>query len=450
MARIFAIGIIGLTLAAALPAQGNPGTDLFVPAGEVLAVDHQVVALHATILGTLVQTGAGDLWVNASFLEVGPVGRILARDAPAQLGSLRQTSGNAGGDGASLHLNATRLVVDLGAIVTAGSGGAGAPALGGDAVGGAGGRGGSVWVDSQNASIIGLVAPGRGGDGGSAWGTGAGPQSATGGPGGASGQLLVQGVVEGVAAMAAPPSTLAFTPGSLCSDVSSVVGPSTAVAMVLPCGIPLSPYVLLPGVTGGLTGGTPGTPGLLQVPRCAVPMGRPGTPNLLGDGGSGGSACVDAEGSGGGAGDAGSSGFITCRDGGPGGPGGDAGGAGAQGGNGGEGTRNGGAGGFATAIANGGNGGAGGAGGNRTLGTSCAGGDGGAGGSAADATASGGNGGRGLCQGGAGGGATASANGGTGGAGGAGDPNGLDGAPGLGGTATPTPGSTGFGLGLHC
>ncbi len=413
-------GSIGLTQSAS--DQHWPG-DIIVAAGETLPVEGHLIAQSITISGALVNVKPGPLYVEAGTIIVREGGEIRGHDAlrptSAPPNATRGADGLAGGD---IVIQAEAIRVAPGALLAAGSGSAGASLVSlGNATGGDGGQGGSIFVWSPTAQLEGTLAPGRGGDGGHAASAGHGNLSreyAMGGNGGPSGSVYLNGVKEF--------AELPFTPA-----------PPSVIARRLV-------DALGPLIEGDLPG--------LNLLDCQ-PTGAPGQHSTLGDGGRGGDGCSRASGADGPNGADGNSGWFGCTAGGPGGLGADAAAGAAAGGRGGDGFNDGGAGGNATSSASGGNGGTGGNGGKASIGADCPGGHGGKGGSGKGGDVAGGAGGNGTCgYGGAGGSASSDGHGGSGGAGGSGNPSGAPGANGMGiaGSGSGSTGVGGTGLNIGC
>lgn len=219
---------IGLLLVAAVSptvhADQEPQTLFVVPAGTVMVLDAPVTADEVQVDGTL--WAVEDLVLQASTIRIGPEAELVAghgEAAPAV--AAHEALGAAGESGHDVLLEADRLTVTEGALVLAGSGGAGGGAAGvGNATGGSGGDGGSVRMLADASQIDGAVLPGAGGQGGHAFLAGAG--EAVGGDGGGSGTVTLNGAKEvfGFEEVEAPPTSYSGLGPALCALTDGVCG----------------------------------------------------------------------------------------------------------------------------------------------------------------------------------------------------------------------------------
>ncbi|MFO1534093.1 MAG: hypothetical protein ABR586_00315 [Thermoplasmatota archaeon] len=235
--------LTGLPSGAQVAPQPGP---LVVPAGTVLAVTGNLTASSIEVAGTLVRVAPGDLVLSAQSIRLLNGSRVLGWDAlRASLAVGAQAAGAPGARGGGVTLHAARVSVDAQALVLAGSGGAGGPAVGWrGARGGDGGAGGSLRVEGPGDALRGQLLPGAGGDGAPAFvGGSAGPAQVRGGSGGASGTLLLNGqpVQRPLPTLAAPAitRTVGVNPTAFCQAFARSV-PSLA------------------GMADSCTGGSPG------------------------------------------------------------------------------------------------------------------------------------------------------------------------------------------------
>jgi len=234
MARNLAIPFSLIVILAGLApsATSAPGDAIQVAAGAVLSTATNLSASQVDVRGTILRTGPGDLVITAQTIHLWNGSKVLGWDGQRpDLAFAASAVGKAGGRAGGIVLHAATIVIDAKAQVLAGSGGAGATALGWQqARGGLGGAGGSIRLESSSLALRGLLVPGAGGAGGPAKvsalavpGVRSANATAVGGAGGASGSVLVNGqsVRARLPALAAPRSSAAqpTDPATLCHAV---------------------------------------------------------------------------------------------------------------------------------------------------------------------------------------------------------------------------------------
>src|ERR1051325_7521057 len=150
-------------------AAGDAGAQeaMRVPPGTTLTMDHALQVRQLVVEGVL-RVGGG--WIRADLVRVGPGGIIEAdRGVDGADAHGADAAGGTGGEGKSVLVEASTLVVERGGRIVAGDGGRGGGAQGvGIVRGGAGGRGGSVLLQAGESRIEGSLLPGPGGAGGDA------------------------------------------------------------------------------------------------------------------------------------------------------------------------------------------------------------------------------------------------------------------------------------------